>query len=124
MNQSKPLPRFRVVMASLDVTNGQSIQTLLRGQNDSKQSDEIQATFTDCFNCLHTAVRKLNRECFFLSLKLQVNSNPATCSYIPKDHEKKSSTVSYWFKVLTTVTCHKFSLTDYRLPAAFFLAID
>ena len=54
MNQSKPLPGFRVVMASLDVTNGQSIQTLLRGQNDSKQSDEIQATFTDCFNCLHT----------------------------------------------------------------------
>ena len=32
------------------------------------------------------AVRKLNRECFFLSLKRQVNSNPTTCSYIPKDH--------------------------------------
>ena len=26
----------------------------LDGINDSKQSDEIQATFTDCFNCLHT----------------------------------------------------------------------
>ena len=41
-------------MASLDGINGQSIQTLLRGENDSKQSDEIQATFTDCFYCLHT----------------------------------------------------------------------
>ena len=70
------------------------------------------------------AVRKLNRECFFLSLKRQVNSNPTTCSYIPKDYEKRSSTVSHWLKVLTTVTCHKFSPTDYRLPAAFFLAID
>ena len=70
------------------------------------------------------AVRKLNRECFFLSLKRQVNSNPTTCSYIPKDYEKRSSTVSHWLKVLTTVTCHKFSPTDYRLPAAFFLPID
>ena len=26
------------------ILNGQSIQTLLRGENDSKQSDEIQAT--------------------------------------------------------------------------------
>ena len=70
------------------------------------------------------AVRKLNRECFFLSLKRQVNSNPTTCSYIPKDYEKRSYTVSHWLKVLTTVTCHKFSPTDYRLPATFFLAID
>ena len=70
------------------------------------------------------AVRKLNRQCFFLSLKRQVNSNPTTCSYIPKDHEKRSSTVSHWLKVLTTVTCHKFSPTDYRLPAAFCLSID
>ena len=29
---------------SLDGINGWSIQTLLRGENDSKQSDEIQAT--------------------------------------------------------------------------------
>ena len=28
---------------SLDGINGQSIQTLLRGENDSKQSDEILA---------------------------------------------------------------------------------
>ena len=31
-------------MTSLDGINGRSIQTLLRGENDSKQSDEIQAT--------------------------------------------------------------------------------
>ena len=30
---------------SLDDINSQSIQTLLRGENDSKQSDEFQATF-------------------------------------------------------------------------------
>ena len=33
-------------MTSLDGINGWSIQTLLRGENDSKQSDEIQATWT------------------------------------------------------------------------------
>ena len=54
INQLKSLPGFRVVMASLDGINGRSIQRLLRRENDSKQSDEIQATFTDCFNCLHT----------------------------------------------------------------------
>ena len=36
-------PGFRVVVTSLDGINGWSIQTLLRGENDSKQSDEIQA---------------------------------------------------------------------------------
>ena len=30
-------------MTSLDDINGPSIQTLLRGENDSKESDEIQA---------------------------------------------------------------------------------
>ena len=34
-------------MTSLDGINGRSIQTLLRGENESKQSDEIQATATD-----------------------------------------------------------------------------
>ena len=47
-------PVFGEAVASLDGINGWSIQTLLRGENDSKQSGEIQATFTDCFNCLHT----------------------------------------------------------------------
>ena len=42
INQSKPLPSFQVVM-SLDSINGWLIQALLRGENDSKQSDEIQA---------------------------------------------------------------------------------
>ena len=32
---------------SLDGINGRSIQTLLRGENDSKQSDEFQAMFKD-----------------------------------------------------------------------------
>ena len=32
-------------MTSLDGINGRSIQTLLRGENDSKQSDEIQASY-------------------------------------------------------------------------------
>ena len=31
-------------MTSLDGINGRSIWTLLRGEDDSKQSDEIQAT--------------------------------------------------------------------------------
>ena len=44
INQSKSLPGFRVVMMSLGGINGRSIQMLLRGENDSKQSDEIQAS--------------------------------------------------------------------------------
>ena len=32
-------------MTSLDSINGQSIQMLLRGENDSKQSDEFQTKF-------------------------------------------------------------------------------
>ena len=40
----KSLPGFWVVVMSLDSINGWSIQSLLRGENDSKQSDEIQAT--------------------------------------------------------------------------------
>ena len=45
INQSKSLPGFRVVTTSLGGITGRSIQTLLRGENDSKQSDEIQATW-------------------------------------------------------------------------------
>ena len=33
-------------MTSLDDINGRSIQTLLRGENDTKQSDEFQAKFS------------------------------------------------------------------------------
>ena len=43
INQSKSLPGFRLVVTSLDGISGWLIQTLLRGENDSKQSDEIQA---------------------------------------------------------------------------------
>ena len=43
INQSKSLPGFRLVVRSLDGINSWLIQTLLRGENDSKQSDEIQA---------------------------------------------------------------------------------
>ena len=43
--QSKSQPEFRLV-TSLDSINGRSIQTLLRGENDSKQSDEIKAKYT------------------------------------------------------------------------------
>ena len=43
INQSKSLPGFWVVVTSLDGINGWSIQTLVRGENDSKQLDEIQA---------------------------------------------------------------------------------
>ena len=42
-------------MTSLDGINGRSIQTLLRGENDSKQSDEFQARlqydFPENFRC-------------------------------------------------------------------------
>ena len=41
INQPKSLPGFQVVATSLDGINGWSIQTLLREENDSKQSDEI-----------------------------------------------------------------------------------
>ena len=44
INQSKSLPGFRVVVTSLHSINGWSIQLLLRGENDSRLSDEIQAT--------------------------------------------------------------------------------
>ena len=37
-------------MTSLDGINGRSIQTLLKGENDSKQSDEIRATFIQDLN--------------------------------------------------------------------------
>ena len=40
-------PGFRVVVASLDGINSWSIQMLLRGENDSKQLDEIQAIWFD-----------------------------------------------------------------------------
>ena len=44
-NQPKlELPGFPVVVMSLDSINGWSIQSLLRGENGSKQLDEIQAT--------------------------------------------------------------------------------
>ena len=55
-------------MASLDGINGRSIQTMLRGENDSKQSGEIQVTFTDCFNCLHTERSPQIEQRVFLSL--------------------------------------------------------
>ena len=42
INQLKSLPGIRVV-TSLDSINGWSIQTLLRGENVSKQSVDIQA---------------------------------------------------------------------------------
>ena len=45
MNQSESLPGFRVVVTLLDGINGLSIKTLLTGENDSNQSDEIQATW-------------------------------------------------------------------------------
>ena len=53
----KSLPGFRVVVTSLDGINGWSIQTLLKGENDSKQSDEFQARLvpaTDTFIMLVT----------------------------------------------------------------------
>ena len=43
-SQSESQPGFRVVMKSLVSINGRSIQTLLRGGNDSRQPDEIQAS--------------------------------------------------------------------------------
>ena len=43
INQSKSLPGFRMVVTSLDGINSWSIQMLVR-ENNSKQSDEIQAS--------------------------------------------------------------------------------
>ena len=48
INQSKSLPGFRVVVMSLDGINSWLIQKLLRGENDLKQQDEIQATSLPC----------------------------------------------------------------------------
>ena len=36
MNQSEPLPGFRVVVTLLDGINGWSIKMFVRGENDSK----------------------------------------------------------------------------------------
>ena len=44
INQS--LSGFQVVVTSLDGINRRSFQTSLRGENDSKQSNEIQAIFS------------------------------------------------------------------------------
>ena len=54
-------------MTSLDSINGRSIQTLLRGENDSNQSDEIQAMLLLAFRELsapasHTKVSWLLNE--------------------------------------------------------------
>ena len=49
INQSQSPPSFRVVVMSLDGINGPSIQT---GENDAKQSDEIQARGTSAFSLL------------------------------------------------------------------------
>ena len=53
INQLKSLPGIRVV-TSLDSINGWSIQTLLRGENVSKQSVDIQAMII----MLETALEK------------------------------------------------------------------
>ena len=60
INQSKSLPGLRVVMTSLDGINGRSIQTLLRGKNDSKQSNEIQAMSTKGRECKEEATKYYN----------------------------------------------------------------
>ena len=53
-------------MTSLDSINGWLIQTLLRGENDSKQSDEIQANgLTPLENLDSSTFLKL----FFIVLK-------------------------------------------------------
>ena len=124
INQSKSLPGFRVAMASLDGIKRPVDSDVAERRKRLEAIGWNSGYLYRLLQLFTHPTKSANRECFFLSLKRQVNSNPATCSYIPKDHEKKSSTVSHWLKVLTTVTCHKFSLTDYRLPAAFFLAID
>ena len=48
-------PGFRVIVMSLDSTDGWLIQTLLRGENDSKQSDEIQAKIHKFFTNIFTS---------------------------------------------------------------------
>ena len=53
INQLKSLPGIRVV-TSLDSINGSSIQTLLRGENVSKQSVDIQVMII----MLETALEK------------------------------------------------------------------
>ena len=45
INQLKSLPSFWVVSDVTGIINGRLIQTLLRRENDSKQSDEFQATY-------------------------------------------------------------------------------
>ena len=54
-------------MTSLDGINGWSIQTLLRGENDSKQSDEFQAIFD-------TDLKNRVREKFSYTLVLQTST--------------------------------------------------
>ena len=48
-SQSESQPGFRVAMKSLVSINDRSIKTLLRGGNDSRQPDEIQASLVNGF---------------------------------------------------------------------------
>ena len=58
INQSKPLPGFRV-MTSLDSINGRLIQTLLRGENNLKYS-----------NCLKYRQQPWCNDCMWLFMRL------------------------------------------------------
>ena len=88
--QSKSLPGFRVVVTSLDGINGRSIQTLLRGENDSKQSDKIQATPNTGRALYPLELRRFHEErghilgshltCTFCSTFLYSHCTPTTTS--------------------------------------------
>ena len=51
-------------MTSLDGINGLSIQTLLRGENDSKQSDEFQAKLNTGFTVFSNMPKRTEKRDF------------------------------------------------------------
>ena len=69
INQSKTLPGFWVVVTSLDGINSWLIQTLLRGENDLRQSDEFQANC--CLVFASSTKREINNNNNSLFLLLQ-----------------------------------------------------
>ena len=74
-------------MTSLDGINGPSIQTLLRGENDSKQSDEFQAIY---YQDIAIILKKTSPENFDLKTKGTVEfSNEITDNFPSNSFEWK-----------------------------------
>ena len=90
-SKSPSLPGFRVVMAHWTALTAGRFRRCWEEKTTRSNRMKFRLPLPTAWTVYTpNAVRKLNKECFFLSLKRQVNSNPTACSYIRKDHEKRS----------------------------------